>query len=94
MLPAGPYTVTFSSMGTAFQNLKGEHSVVATYDMRFATCFASADVNIDGSVNVDDLVSVILAWGACGSLETCLADINLDGTVDVDDLIAVILAWG
>jgi hypothetical protein len=49
----------------------------------------------DRSVDVDDLIAVILAWGACPN--GCLADITplpADGQVDVDDLIAVILAWG
>ncbi len=49
-----------------------------------------ADMNASGTVDVDDLIAVILSWGASGGP----ADINGDGTVNVDDLIAVILAWG
>jgi hypothetical protein len=53
------------------------------------------DVNGDGSVDVDDLIAVILAWGACPAPpQACPADVNLDGTVDVDDLIIVVLNWG
>jgi hypothetical protein len=57
------------------------------------------DVTVDGSVDVDDLIAVILAWGTCpGPALTCAADIapypTGNGTVDVDDLIAVILNWG
>jgi hypothetical protein len=51
----------------------------------------TADVNGDGSVNVDDLIEVIVRWGACPA--PCPADINTSGAVDVDDLIAVILNW-
>jgi hypothetical protein len=48
----------------------------------------------DGVVDVDDLVAVILAWGACPAPpEGCPADLNGDGAVDVDDLVAVILGW-
>jgi hypothetical protein len=53
------------------------------------------DANADGLVNVDDIVAVILAWGACPpAFAPCLADVNATGAVDVDDLIAVILGWG
>jgi hypothetical protein len=57
------------------------------------------DANGDGSVNVDDLIAVILAWGPCPpGPAPCPADIEPfpggDGDVDVDDLIAVILNWG
>jgi hypothetical protein len=57
--------------------------------------FTPADVNGDDQVSVDDLIAVILAWGACPPpFAPCLADLNGDGEVDVDDLIAVILNWG
>ncbi len=54
-----------------------------------------ADINGSGSVDVDDLIAVILGWGACPNPPPpCAADVNGSGAVDVDDLIAVILAWG
>ncbi|MHC5001606.1 MAG: GC-type dockerin domain-anchored protein, partial [Planctomycetota bacterium] len=49
-----------------------------------------ADTNLDGTVDVDDLVAVILAWGG----DDPAADTDNDGVVGVDDLVAVILAWG
>jgi hypothetical protein len=49
-----------------------------------------ADVNHDGAVDVDDLTTVILAWGGSDPE----ADITGDGVVDVDDLTSVILGWG
>ncbi|MHC4908638.1 MAG: dockerin type I domain-containing protein [Planctomycetota bacterium] len=52
------------------------------------TC--TGDVNIDGVVDVQDLVEVILQWGSPGGP----ADVNGDGIVDVQDLVEVILAWG
>jgi hypothetical protein len=57
------------------------------------------DVNSSGFVDVDDLVAVILGWGACPAPPTfCEADVAPppagDGEVDVDDLVAVILNWG
>jgi hypothetical protein len=47
-----------------------------------------------GTVDVDDLIAVILGWGACGNCQSCQADVDDSCAVDVDDLIAVILAWG
>jgi len=52
----------------------------------------------DGTVNVQDLLFVIGAWGPCG--DPCPADIAPagsppgDGLVNVQDLLAVIGAWG
>jgi hypothetical protein len=52
--------------------------------------FCRADTNRNGSVDVEDLVNVILAWGT----DDLSADTNADGIVDVADLISVILNWG
>lgn len=48
------------------------------------------DINADGTVNVEDLLSVIANWGAC----VCIEDINGDALVDVNDLLLVIQDWG
>lgn len=49
------------------------------------------DVNGSDTVDVDDLIAVILAWGNDGDDP---ADVDGSGLVDVDDLLAIILAWG
>jgi len=51
------------------------------------------DVDLDGSVNVDDLLLVINAWGAIVAGGPP-ADFDLSGTVNVDDLLTVINHWG
>jgi hypothetical protein len=57
------------------------------------TC--AEDVQRSGAVDVDDLIAVILGWGACPAPPApCAPDVDHPGAVDVDDLIAVILAWG
>ncbi|MHC5005414.1 MAG: GC-type dockerin domain-anchored protein, partial [Planctomycetota bacterium] len=48
------------------------------------------DVDGDGTVGIDDLVAVVLAWGS----DDADADVTADGIVDADDLIAVIGGWG
>jgi hypothetical protein len=53
------------------------------------------DANGDGVVDADDLVEVILTWGACPAPPAgCPADFNGTGFVDSDDLVIVILNWG
>ena len=47
------------------------------------------DTNCDQSVDVDDLQTVITAWGEKGGA----ADLDKNGTVDVDDLMLVIVNW-
>jgi len=51
----------------------------------------------NGTVNVDDLLAVINAWGPCADSNNCPADIVPpagNDLVNVDDLLAVINGWG
>ena len=54
----------------------------------------------DGVVDVNDLLAVIVTWGACPvpcAPVTCVADIAPPGgdcVVDVNDLLAIITTWG
>ncbi len=48
------------------------------------------DINLDGVINVDDVLALIAAWGT----DDEAADVNGDGVVDTDDLLAVIGTWG
>jgi len=53
--------------------------------------FASADVTLDGIVDVLDLLGVLADWGPCPG---CPTDITGDGVVDVLDLLEVLAQWG
>jgi hypothetical protein len=68
----------------------GRHSKRLT-DFFFQNVPCPSDVAQDGTVDIDDLFTVIAAWGDC---DNCPADINDDDTVDIDDLFAIIEAWG
>jgi subtilisin family serine protease len=47
------------------------------------------DINGDGSINIDDLLGIILDWGMIHSS----ADISGNGNVDIDDLLYLIRHW-
>jgi hypothetical protein len=72
----------------------------ACYDIRMnvAAKRVRGDINSDGLVNIDDLLSVINQWGQCADDGPCAADITPtpggNGEVDVDDLLTVINDWG
>jgi hypothetical protein len=65
-------------------------------------CSCPEDIDGNGTVDVDDLIAVVLGWGPCPGTcpPHCPPDIAPIGppqgncSVDVDDLIAVILGWG
>ncbi len=52
------------------------------------TCYELGDVQADGIVNIDDLLTLISSWG------TSDHDLNDDGVVAVDDLLIAIENWG
>ncbi len=54
-------------------------------------CQCLEDVNMDGLINVSDLLYIIADWG---STATNTSDINNDGIVNVSDLLIAISAWG
>lgn len=49
------------------------------------------DTNIDGSVNVTDLLVLLAGWGPNPGH---VADFNDDGNVNVTDLLQLLAAWG
>lgn len=51
-----------------------------------------ADLNLDGTVNVIDLLQLLTDWGPCAG--PCYADLNADGSVDVLDLLQMLTDWG
>jgi hypothetical protein len=53
-----------------------------------------ADVNGSSTVDIDDLLFVINAWGNTGTPGTVVGDVDSNGVVDIDDLLGVISGWG
>jgi hypothetical protein len=54
-----------------------------------------ADVDCNGSANIDDLLDVINAWGPCmPNPMPCPSDTDYNGMINIDDLLNVINGWG
>lgn len=77
---------------TDLNPLVGQNSPAITVNFNRTAVVVACPSDIDGSgtVDVDDLLLVIGAWGTASSDE----DIDNNGTVDVDDLLILISAWG
>ena len=54
-------------------------------------CFCLNDANVDGSINVSDILMVLAEFG-CGS--GCTADVTNDGNVNVSDLLSILSDFG
>ena len=91
----GRYIVYYNAGASAAVSEPAQMTHTAGFDMQFTLCFMPADINVDGEVNVADLLGVINNWGMCpGDPQPCAADVNLDGLVNINDLLAVVTAWG
>jgi hypothetical protein len=94
-LAPGTYTLLEHALGAGFVQARGSHSMAAGFDLRFSVCFEPADLNIDGGVDVADLLLLLSGWGPCprGGPGECLADLDGDLAVSVSDLLTLLAAW-
>jgi hypothetical protein len=80
----------FIRLGGSIESSEGGGTIFV--DGPVGSCIQSCycDLEVDGVVNVADLLLIIGRWGdTCGA-----ADLNVDGQVDVMDVLLVIGAWG
>ena len=74
--------------GDIFLDLSSDFAFEIVYEL------CPADINGDGSINVLDLIDLLLCFGQPGVPECEAEDINGDGTVNVLDLIEVLVLFG
>jgi len=92
--------LTASSISGTFASVTGDPGFSVAYTptsvvISYEGVGQIGDVNGDGVVNVDDLLAVINAWGACPDCDADIAPHPAgNGVVNVDDLLMVINHWG
>ena len=88
LLKSNPSLENSSVCDNSPVNIEGPYADLGGNTICVAECVS--DVNGDGTVDVNDLLQVIAAWGNPGGDE----DINADGSVDVNDILLLIAGWG
>ena len=94
--PPGTWGLAEMNVMDKAQNiLRADFTEIVRFEITDAPIYAQADVNQDGTVNVQDLVLVANKIGQPGTADAELnADINADGTVNILDLVQVATNFG
>ena len=80
--------VTIGDTGSFLRN--GDSSPVLALREGGTSCDCLGDADCNGSVDIEDLLTVLSNYGCQGS---CSADVNGDFVVDIEDLLIVISGW-
>jgi hypothetical protein len=83
-------TPTTSASATSITvSVTDSANAIATKTMTVPAIYAAWDVNMDGSVNVLDLILIAEDFGQTGTPGWIREDVNSDGVVNIEDLIIV-----
>lgn len=85
------HTVKANYIDTENNDLKSGHSLITSFYVgnRDVDTGMTADLNLDGSVNLTDFSILLFNWGASGGT----ADIDQDGTVSLPDFSIMLFYW-
>jgi hypothetical protein len=81
----GPTVVTF--------RVTDSTSATTTVTLSITTAYVAWDVNMDGAINVLDMVLITQNFGQAGTAGWMRQDINNDGVINILDLITVGQHW-
>ncbi|MBN1368442.1 MAG: hypothetical protein JW967_11010 [Dehalococcoidales bacterium] len=98
MVAAGPFILNINSglsPATTYHFRAKAMGDVDAYgdDYTFTTISPPWDVNLDRSVDVNDIVAIGLHWQETGTSGWIPEDVNTDGVVDVNDVVLIGLHW-
>jgi hypothetical protein len=92
-VPAGGYALRATASIDASAGEYTGSGASGDYAVRLIV-HPEGDANLDGIVDVSDLLTVLEGWGACSPAPAvCDGDVNGDGVVDVVDLVLVLGTW-
>jgi uncharacterized membrane protein len=98
LLPDGMFTRAFGNAINNTGQIAGSALLPPNSDrvairLTPALPLTPGDTNCSASVDVDDLVNVILDWNPPGPVGGNPTDVNRDNRIDIEDLIEVIRRW-
>jgi len=94
--PGGASNDTGPLITGTFENITGQGLWDVTYNdtnviITYQGESPQGDIDNNGAVDVNDLLQLLSAWGACPG---CPADLDNNGMVDVSDLLTLLGNWG
>ena len=92
------YPLPTDTSGNSYPSWDGmptsNRNQVFTFFLHQARSSCTADVDLSGIVDIDDLFDVIDNWGDCPEYSRfCPTDVNLDNITDVADLLFLLRYW-
>jgi hypothetical protein len=85
----GPDLITINATGGLRPGPAPELSIAMNSTISTPACPGDCAANLNGTVNVGDLLALLAQWGGDGR-----CDLNNDNVVNVNDLLALLAAWG